>query len=222
MRQNTVDILTPAQLPEAARLLAAGQIVAVPTPRWYMLCVRAADPAATSTVFRVKQRRVTKPLMLLIKSRATAAALFDLSGDARLLAGQLWPGDLALRLPWKPDAQPIAAVGSPALVGCPAGLLGQLITLAGEPLAAAACSISTPAASDADRPALTAGQVADFERTSKAGIAAVVDDGICPQSHHMTIVDCPAGAEARLRRKGTVHPRALEAALAPAGGQHVG
>ncbi|MFI6692957.1 hypothetical protein ACIBLA_14535 [Streptomyces sp. NPDC050433] len=54
--ENTVDVLTPAQLPDAARLLAAGQMVAVPTPRWYMLCARAADPAATSAVFRAKQR----------------------------------------------------------------------------------------------------------------------------------------------------------------------
>ncbi|MFI6692956.1 hypothetical protein ACIBLA_14530 [Streptomyces sp. NPDC050433] len=85
--------------------------------------------------------------------------MFDLSSDARLLAGGLWPGDLALRLPWKPGVQPVAAVGSPALVGCPDGVLGQLVALAGEPLAAAVCSLSTPAAGDEDPPVLTAGQV---------------------------------------------------------------
>ncbi|MFF0408294.1 hypothetical protein BCL80_11357 [Streptomyces avidinii] len=84
------------------------------------------------------------------------------------------------------------------------------------------CSISTPAAGEKDHPALTAGMVAAFERTTGAGIAAVVDGGICPHGRHMTIVDCPAGAAARLQREGTVHARAVEAALAPAGGRNVG
>ncbi|MHA5048856.1 L-threonylcarbamoyladenylate synthase [Streptomyces sp. SD15] len=219
--ESAVDILTPAQLPDAARLLASGQMVAVPTPRWYMLCARAADSATTSAVFHAKQRPGTKPLLLLLDSPATADALFDLSDDARLLTGGLWPGDLALRLPWKPGAEPVTAVGSPALVGCPDGVLGQLVALVGEPLAAAVCSISTPAAGDEDHPALTAGQVVAFDRTTGAGIAAVVDGGICPHGRHMTIVDCPAGAAASLHREGTVHARAIEAALAPAGGPHV-
>ncbi|WP_240802942.1 Sua5/YciO/YrdC/YwlC family protein [Streptomyces sp. A1499] len=220
--QSTVDVLAPAHLPDAARLLAAGQVVAVPTPRWYMLCARAADPVATSAVFRAKQRPSAKPLLFLIDSPATAEALFDLSDDARLLAGGLWPGDLALRLPWKADAETVAAVGSPALVGCPDGILGRLVALAGEPLVAAVCSISTPAASERDHPALTVDQVVAFGRATGAGIAAVVDGGICPQGRHMTIVDCPAGAAAHLEREGTVHARAVEAALTPPGGPHVG
>ncbi|WP_329612622.1 Sua5/YciO/YrdC/YwlC family protein [Streptomyces brevispora] len=217
-----MNVLTPTQLPDAVRLLAAGQMVAVPSPRWYMLCARAADPAATSAVFRAKQRPTAKPLLLLLESPATAETLFNLSGDARMLARGLWPGDLALRLPWKPGAEPITAVGSPALVGCPDGTLGQLVALAGEPLAAAVCSISTPAAGDADHPALTAAQVAAFQRTTEARIAAVIDGGICPHGRHMTIVDCAADAAARLEREGTVHARAVEAALTPTGGPHVG
>ncbi|WP_329612565.1 Sua5/YciO/YrdC/YwlC family protein [Streptomyces brevispora] len=217
-----MDVLTPAQLPDAARLLAAGKMVAVPTPRWYMLCARAADPAATSAVFQAKQRSGSKPLLLLLDSPAAAETLFDLSDDARLLTGGLWPGDLALRLPWKPGVQPVAAVGSPALVGCPDGILGQLVAQGDEPLAAAVCSVSTLAAGDADHPALTADQVIVFERTTGAGIAAVIDGGICPHGQHMTIVDCPAGSAARLYREGTVHARAVEAALTPAGAPHVG
>ncbi|MER6847680.1 Sua5/YciO/YrdC/YwlC family protein [Streptomyces flaveolus] len=217
-----MDFLTPDQLPDAARLLVTGQVVAVPTPRWYMLCARAADPAATNAVFRAKQRPASKPLLLLLDSPATAEDMFDLSGDARLLADRLWPGDLALRLPWRPGIETVAAVRSPALVGCPDGVLGRLVALAGEPLAAAVCSISTPAAGEKDHPALTAAQVVAFERTTGAGIAAVVDGGICPQGRHITIVDCPTGAAARLEREGTVHARAVEAALAPAGEPHVG
>ncbi|AWL37133.1 MULTISPECIES: L-threonylcarbamoyladenylate synthase [Streptomyces] len=217
-----MDVLMLDQLPDAARLLAAGQMVAVPTSRWYMLCARAADPAATNAISRAKQRPSTKPLLLLLDSPATAEALFDLSNDACLLVDGLWPGDLALRLPWKPGIETIAVTGSPALVGCPDGYLGRLVALVGEPLAAAVCSISTPAAGETDHPALSAAQVTAFDRVTGAGIAAVVDGGICPHGRHMTIVDCPAGTAARLEREGTVHARAVEAALTPAGGSHVG
>lgn len=216
-----MDVLTTDQLHAAARHLSAGRMVAVPTARWYMLCVRAADPAAIDTIFRAKQRPERKPLLLLLDSPEAAANLFRLSKNARSLIGQLWPGDLALRLPWKSDTVPVPAVGSPALVGCPAGLLGQLLSFVDSPLAAAVCSISTPAAGVEDHPALTAAQVVAFDRASRAGIAAVVDDGICPQNQHMTIVDCPADSAARLSREGTVHARAIGAALAQ-GGIHVG
>ncbi|MGW7304068.1 L-threonylcarbamoyladenylate synthase [Streptomyces sp. NPDC054835] len=217
-----MDVLSRRRLPDAAEHLAAGRVVAAPTSRWYMLCARASAPAAMSTLFRIKQRPRHKPLMLLLDSPTKAGRLFDLSEDADLLIEGLWPGDLALRLPWRDGAPIVPDVGSPALVGCPDGVLHDLIGLVGEPLAAAVCSVSTPAARADDHPALTAGDVARFDQAAHAGIAAVVDDGICPHGRHATVVDCPAGSPARLHREGTVHARAIAAALAPHGGTHVG
>ncbi|MGW3499050.1 L-threonylcarbamoyladenylate synthase [Streptomyces sp. NPDC001020] len=208
-----MDILTTTQLDAAAELLTGGAVVAVPTPRWYMLAARAADPAATTTILRIKQRPEHKPLLLLLDALPTAQAHFLLSTDAHALAQHLWPGELALRLPWQIGAARLPAVGDPALVGCPDGILGQLLRLTGEPLSAAACSISTPAATADDHPALTADHVAAFNAQTGARIAAVIDAGICPQGQHMTIVDCPHDQPARLHREGTVHPRAIAAAL---------
>ncbi|MFF4767377.1 Sua5/YciO/YrdC/YwlC family protein [Streptomyces sp. NPDC001255] len=217
-----MDVLAPDQVSFAAELLRNGRLVATPTPRWYMLCARATDSLATRAIFHAKQRPETKPLLLLLDTTTTVDALFDLSDDARLLTEHLWPGDLALRLPWKAGVEPIAAVGSPALVGCPDGALRRLISTVGEPLAAAVCSISAPAAGAADHPALTIAQVAAFDRRTNAGIAAIVDGGICPHGRHMTVVDCPVDAAARIHREGTVHARAVEAALTPTGGPRVG
>lgn len=216
-----MEFLTSDDLPYVARLLGAGRLVAVPTARWYMLCARAADETAISAVFRAKCRPTSKPLLLLLETSNVAQEEFHLSDDARSLSTHLWPGDLALRLPWRPDATVRPAFGAPALVGCPDGLLGRLLHVMGEPLAAAVCSISTPSAGAGDHPAITAGQVADFDRAVQADIAAVIDNGICPQAQHMTIVDCPADQPARLHRDGTVHARAVAAALAP-GAPHVG
>ncbi|MDX2576701.1 MULTISPECIES: L-threonylcarbamoyladenylate synthase [Streptomyces] len=208
-----MDILTTTQLDTAAELLTSGAVVAVPTPRWYMLAARAADPAAAATILRIKQRPEHKPLLLLLDALPTAQARFLFSRDACALAQHLWPGEVALRLPWRADAARLPAIGAPALVGCPDGILGQLLRLTGEPLSAAACSISTPAATADDHPALTADHVAAFNAQTGGHIAAVVDGGICPHGRHMTIVDCPHGQSARLHREGTVHPRAIAAAL---------
>ncbi|WP_432159030.1 L-threonylcarbamoyladenylate synthase [Streptomyces sp. bgisy153] len=208
-----MDILTTTQLDTAAELLTSGAVVAVPTPRWYMLAARAADPAAAATILRIKQRPERKPLLLLLDALPTAQARFLFSRDACALARHLWPGEVALRLPWRANAARLPAIGAPALVGCPDGILGQLLRLTGEPLSAAACSISTPAATDDDHPALTADHVAAFNAQTGGHIAAVVDGGMCPQGRHMTIVDCPHGQSARLHREGTVHPRAIAAAL---------
>ncbi|WP_367132929.1 MULTISPECIES: L-threonylcarbamoyladenylate synthase [Streptomyces] len=220
-----MDILTTGDVDAATQILAAGRLVAVPTDRWYMLCARVSDTQATAAIRTAKRRPAHKPLLLVIGTPATARELFGLTADAQALIGGLWPGDLALRLPWRPDHAVPEAIGAPALVSCPDGILGQLARAVGEPLAASAVSISPPHASPDDQPALTVAEVAAFKTRRSAPIAAVIDGGICPQGQHMTIIDCPAGGPTVVRREGTVHPRAVRAALGSAllpGGQHVG
>ncbi|WP_424892251.1 L-threonylcarbamoyladenylate synthase [Streptomyces sp. XH2] len=208
-----MDILTPRHVGRAAALLSDGHLVAVPTARWYMLCARADQPAAVGEIFRAKQRPADKPLLLVLDTPARAQQLFQITDDARALMAGLWPGDLALRLPWQPGHAVPAGIGAPALVGCPDGVLGHLADTTGAPLAASAVSISPPHASPDDHPALTTGDVAAFNTRTGAGIAAVIDGGICPLAQHMTIVDCTANGSARVHRHGTVHPRAIDAAL---------
>ncbi|KAB7835774.1 L-threonylcarbamoyladenylate synthase [Streptomyces mobaraensis] len=212
-----MDILTPQHIDRAAAMLADGRLVAVPTARWYMLCARADHPSAIEAIFRAKQRPADKPLLLVIDQPARAQQLFQLTGDAHTLMNRLWPGDLALRLPWQPGHNAPAGIGAPALVSCPDKTLGHLVQDARVPLAASAVSISPPHAGTDDHPALTIADVAAFNTRTCAGITAVIDGGICPLAQHMTIVDCPIDAAARMHRPGTVHPRAVAAALTHAG-----
>ncbi|MGW4412394.1 L-threonylcarbamoyladenylate synthase [Nonomuraea sp. NPDC004702] len=219
---NTVPMrLSSGDLEQAAAAVTAGQLVAVPTPRWYMLCAAAGDAAACSAIFTAKQRPSAKPLLLVIADPADAARLFTLSGAARALIGQLWPGELALHLPWRAAGVRAAypAIGDPALLQCPAGVLGRLAELAG-PLAAASLSVSTPATAADEWPALTAGEAEAFIAATGAPVAAIIDDGICPYGTHLTVVDCPAdipggGLDVQITRHGSVHPRAITAALTP-------
>jgi tRNA A37 threonylcarbamoyladenosine synthetase subunit TsaC/SUA5/YrdC len=178
-----------------------------------MLCALAADPVACAAIGTLKRRPPDKPLLLVIGDPAQARDRFDLGPEAHALIRHLWPGELFLRLPWThPDTAP-AAIGSPALVSCPTGTLGALAARVGAPLAAAVASISIPAAGPDDLPALTIAAVAALAAHAGPVVGAVIDGGICPQGRHATVVDCPLDAHAHLLREGTVHPRAVAAAL---------
>src|SRR5436309_7976381 len=88
-----------AGLDEAARIIRAGGIVAIPTDTLYGL---AADPFradAVARVFEVKGRTAERALPLIAADVAQIVVAFGpLSAAARLLADAFWPGPLTLLL----------------------------------------------------------------------------------------------------------------------------
>jgi tRNA A37 threonylcarbamoyladenosine synthetase subunit TsaC/SUA5/YrdC len=215
---NAPAIWNSDHLAEAAAALRAGHVIAVPTPRWYMLCAAADNPAACRAIFTAKRRPAEKPLLLVLGRPGDTERLCQANAEARALIDGLWPGELALRLPWRDMRTRAAypAIGDPALVQCAGGVLGRLARRAG-PIAAASLSISTPSAADDDRPALTLDEAGAFITATGAPVVGIIDGGICPHARHLTIVDCltarDAGPGAHIIREGTVHPRAITAAL---------
>lgn len=202
------------QIDLAARALEAGELVIVPTSRWYMICADAANASACQRIFEGKQRPPKKSLVLVMPSLAVCEQRFALSSDARQLANAFWPGDLALLLPWRdPEAgAQHPAVGAPALTTIAAGPLGDLANATETSIAATTVNISGEAGTDVPGPAITTGEVDDFLALTGIRPAAVLDGGTCPAANHMTIIDCSAD-RARLIRAGLVHERAISAAL---------
>ncbi|MEO8588177.1 MAG: L-threonylcarbamoyladenylate synthase [Flavobacteriales bacterium] len=85
---------------EAARLLRAGHVVAMPTETVYGLAANAFDEAAVLEVFQVKQRPSFDPLIVHIARRADLDRLAAaLPPGAEALMGAFWPGPLTLVLP---------------------------------------------------------------------------------------------------------------------------
>jgi L-threonylcarbamoyladenylate synthase len=77
----------------------------------------------------------------------------------------------------------------------------------GSPLAATSANVS------GGKPSISAREVAEFARQVDLDLP-IVDGGIAPQWAHMTIVDCATpGIPVRIEREGTIHPRAILAAL---------
>ncbi|MEV0702670.1 Sua5/YciO/YrdC/YwlC family protein [Saccharopolyspora sp. NPDC050389] len=207
-------VTSPNELDTAVRAIEAGELIIVPTQRWYMICTDASNGDACDTIFKGKRRPSTKSLAYVAPSLTACEEHFQLSDEARKLAKMFWPGDLALLLPWRnpEDAARYVAVGSPALTTVAPGFLGELAARSNVPVAATTANISGDAGPDDRGPAVILDEVQAFLATSGLTVSVIVDGGVCPTANHMTIIDCFT-PEAKLVRTGLVHQRAVAAAL---------
>jgi L-threonylcarbamoyladenylate synthase len=205
-------IVASSEIDLAAQAVEAGRLVIVPTSRWYMICCDASNTGACDRIFAAKQRPADKSLLLVAPSTDAVRQRFHLSADAKLVTDALWPGDLALLLPWRDPAEGTrhSAVGTPeALVTSAPGSLGALAQRVSRPLAATSANISGVTGSG---PSISLDEVERFLAQSHADVPVVVDGGICPVGNHLTILRC-ADDRTELVREGVVHRRAVSAAL---------
>jgi L-threonylcarbamoyladenylate synthase len=211
MRRLAIDARQPdtMALEEAAALILAGEIVAVPTDTLYGL---AADPFSTDAVARVfaaKGRAAERALALIA---ADIAQIEDrlglLSPEARRLADAFWPGPLTLLVP-RPATMPDAVTGGLAQVGVrvPAHAVARgLCRASARPLTATSANPSgAPASADPG----------DVARTLNESVALLLDAGPAPGGPPSTIVDV-SGGTVRLVRPGAVSWDEVQACLAHA------
>jgi len=86
-------------IPAAARLLADGGLVALPTETVYGLGADALDPVACTKIFEAKERPLSDPLIVHVPSVGWLDRLAVAPEAARRLAEHFWPGPLTLVLP---------------------------------------------------------------------------------------------------------------------------
>jgi L-threonylcarbamoyladenylate synthase len=190
-------------LPEAARLLRAGQLVGVPTETVYGLAANALDPVAVAAIYAAKGRPADHPLILHTLDDPDAHAVAD--DRARALAAAFWPGPLTLVLPKRPHV-PDALTGGHASVAVrsPAHPLARAL------LAAAGVPFAAPSA---NRFGALSPTTAAHVRAAFPGLP-VLDGGPCDVGVESTIVDL-TGPTAALLRPGGVPVAAIEALLGP-------
>ncbi len=102
--RRPVPVLGPDAIGYCAQAVDRARQVVVPTRRWYMLCADSGDPGACARIFAVKGRPRERPLALVWPRTADPGERFVVSPAARRLMLALWPGDLALALPWRDPA----------------------------------------------------------------------------------------------------------------------
>ena len=125
---------------EAARLILAGEPVAVPTETVYGLAADATSAEAVARIYEAKGRPSFNPLIVHVPDLAAAQRIGEISDEAVALAWKHWPGPLTLVVPVRSDAPTASLVtaGLPS-VGIrvpdhPA--MRALLRAAGRPLAA--------------------------------------------------------------------------------------
>jgi L-threonylcarbamoyladenylate synthase len=195
----------------AARLIAEGQPVAVPTETVYGLAADATNPDAVARIYAAKGRPGFNPLIVHVRDLQSAERLGVFDEASRQAAERWWPGPLTLVVPLRPDSGIAPAVtaglGTIAL-RCPASpAMRDLLAASGRPLAAPSAN-----ASGGISPT-EAGHVLD----SLGGrIALIVDGGPTALGLESTVVAFD-GAKPRLLRPGPIVLE--EAGLAEASGK---
>jgi L-threonylcarbamoyladenylate synthase len=196
---SAMNIQTPteAALAEAARLLAAGQLVAFPTETVYGLGGDATNDRAVAAIFAAKGRPSFNPLIVHVASLEQAARLVEFDASAHRVAERFWPGPLTLVLPRRKDS-PVSLLASAGLDTIAVRMPGHPVALAliealGRPLAAPSANRS-----GAVSPTLAA-HVAESlgER-----VAMILDGGPCGVGVESTVVDLGHVPPALLRPGG--------------------
>ncbi len=100
----------------AVDALRAGKVVAFPTETVFALAASVNEPAAIDEIFRRKARGKDVPLPVLCATLDQADALAVITGRARRLAEQYWPGPLTLVCPRRRDIA-LDVGGDPATIG---------------------------------------------------------------------------------------------------------
>ena len=197
--QNTrVLAYGPEAIAEAARLIAAGRPVAMPTETVYGLAADATDGEAVARIYEAKGRPAFNPLIVHVSDLRQAAEIALLDDSAAALAERHWPGPLTLVLPLRAGA-PIAALVTAGLetiaVRAPAHpAMRDLLAAAGRPLAA-------PSANASGRISPT--RAAHVLASLGGRIPLIVDGGPTEHGLESTIVALTGGAP-RLLRPGPI------------------
>jgi len=197
---------TDEAIAEAARLILAGEPVAVATETVYGLAADATNAEAVARIYEAKGRPSFNPLIVHVSDLAAAERIGSFNATARALAEQHWPGPLTLVVPLEEGA-PIASLvtaGLPTIgLRVPAHPAMQaLLRATGRPLAAPSANASG---------AISPTRAEHVFKSLGGRIPLIIDAGPTERGIESTIVAATDG-ELRLLRRGPIEVDAAEAA----------
>lgn len=194
----------------AARALARGELVAMPTETVYGLAADAARGDAVARIYAVKGRPAGHPLIVHVTGLAAAREWGRFDAAATALATAFWPGPLTLIVPRRPEAPAWACGDAQGTIGLrvpshPVAreLLAHFAALGGRGVAA-------PSANRFGRVSPTRAEHVRDDLGEDAPL--ILDGGEAPVGVESTIVDLSRG-RAVLLRPGAVTRSMLAAAL---------
>ena len=187
---------------EAARLILAGEPVAVPTETVYGLAADATNPDAVARIYDAKDRPSFNPLIVHVPDLAAARQLGEFNTEALALAEKHWPGPLTLvvRLREGAGIASIVTAGLPTIgIRLPAHPgMQALLRGVGRPLAAPSANASG---------AISPTRAEHVLKSLGGRIPLIIDSGATERGLESTIVGA-TGAGLRLLRPGPIEVQA--------------
>ena len=202
----TIMMPCAAGIARAVATLAAGDIAALPTETVYGLAADASNGLAVAKIYAAKGRPGFNPLICHVSGLDMARLYGVFDPLSERLAKAFWPGPLTLVVPLRDGASihPLVVAGLATIaLRAPRGVVSEIITLLGRPIAA-------PSANLSGRISLTnAHAVADELGLS---VPLIIDGGPSPVGLESTIVKVDGG-KVRLLRPGGVPAEEIENVL---------
>ena len=199
----------PADIAEAGGLLAAGQVVAIPTETVYGLAANALDGDAVLRIFEAKGRPQDNPLIVHISALEQLEYLAeDLSPAVYQMAEHFWPGPLTMVVKKKAVIPDRTSAGLDTVgIRMPSHPVARaIIDAAGVPLAA-------PSANTSGKPSPTTAR--DVLDDMNGKIPAIVDGGACSVGVESTVVDM-TGDWPQILRPGAITEEMIAEAMGAA------
>ena len=195
-----------ADIAQAGRLLAGGEVVGIPTETVYGLAANALDEAAVAKIFAAKGRPQDNPLIIHISALDQLDGLAeDISPAVYQMAEHFWPGPLTMVVK-KKDIVPDRTSAGLDTVGIrmPSHPVARaIIDAAGVPLAA-------PSANTSGKPSPTTAR--DVLDDMNGKIPAIVDGGACTVGVESTVVDM-TGEFPQILRPGAITEEMIREAM---------
>ncbi len=195
----------PATIGPAVNLLAAGEVVALPTETVYGLAADALRAEAAAKIFEAKERPFFDPLIVHLPSRHWLEKIATVPERSKVLVDALiekfWPGPLTLVLPRQKIVPDLVTAGldTVAVRMSSHPVFQNVIERFGKPLAA-------PSANRFGRISPTAAGHVFAELNNR--IPLIVDAGTTQHGIESTIL-AVEGGELRLLRAGPITPEEI-------------
>jgi L-threonylcarbamoyladenylate synthase len=189
---------TDEAIVEAARLVLAGEPVAVPTETVYGLAADATNAQAVARIYEAKGRPSFNPLIVHVNDLTAAERIGVFTDEARRLAELHWPGPLTLVVPLRQQS----GIASIVTAGLPTiGLrvpnhpaMQALLRAVGRPLAAPSANASG---------SISPTRAEHVRKGLDGRISLIVDGGPTERGLESTIV-AATGGPLRLLRPGPI------------------
>lgn len=195
---------------QAAELLRAGEVVALPTETVYGLGADAFQPEAVAKIFAVKERPAFDPLIVHIASVKNLPEVATIPPEidkvVQKLISAFWPGPLTIVLPKTDRVPDLVTSGQPTVAVRQSG--NPIFRAIGRELGS---PIAAPSANRFGRISPTSASAVFKELGGR--IPLIVDGGACRDGLESTIVRVEAGEKRpliHLLRPGPVTKKQLQ------------